>query len=258
MPSKLKSHTTEFAGQVKPIRVQSAPQAAAQAIREAITIGVLEPGQRLIEQKLAASLGIGQPTLREALKELEFEGFVHKIPLKGTYIKTFDERDCRELLEVRMSLEPLAVERAASQLTPEIEKDLSQLVAGMRTAAETFDVPRFCACDAEFHRKIAALANNRRLAKTLENILSQLLVYGALGRRPDSRKELIDGAEQHGRILAGLATGNPSIARAVFVAETLKHWNENFQVNLQENKLAPPMRLANSQPESVSPLRKRE
>ena len=113
MLSKSKSSVTEFAGQVKPIRVQSAPQAAAQAIREAITIGALEPGQRLIEQKLAASLGIGQPTLREALKELEYEGFVHKIPQKGTYITTFDKKDCRELLEVRMSLEPLVIERAA-------------------------------------------------------------------------------------------------------------------------------------------------
>jgi DNA-binding GntR family transcriptional regulator len=254
--SKSKSPVTEFSGQVKPIRVQSAPQAAAQAIREAITIGALEPGQRLIEQKLAASLGIGQPTLREALKELEYEGFVRKIPQKGTYITTFDKKDCRELLEVRMSLEPLVMERAALQLTPEIEKDLSRLVGGMRAAAETFDVPRFSACDAEFHRKIAALAGNRRLAKTLESVLSQLLVYGTLGRRSDSRKELVDGAEQHRRILAGLATGNPSIARAVFVTETLKHWNDNFQLDLQENELSAPALLAEVQPTPVSALRK--
>jgi len=254
--SKLKSSATEFAGQVKPIRVQSAPQAAAQAIREAITIGTLEPGQRLIEQKLAASLGIGQPTLREALKELEYEGFVHKTPQKGTYITTFDKEDCRELLEVRMSLEPLVIERAARKLTAEIEKDLSRLVAGMRAAAETFDVPRFSSCDAEFHRKIAALAGNRRLAKTLESILSQLLVYGTLGRKPDSRKELADGAEQHRRILAGLATGNPSIARTVFVTETLKHWNDNFQVDLQDNELSAPALPAEVQPTPVSAIRK--
>jgi DNA-binding GntR family transcriptional regulator len=254
--SKSKSPAIEFAGKVKPIRVQSAPQAAAQAIREAITIGTLKPGQRLIEQKLAASLGIGQPTLREALKELEYEGFVHKTPQKGTYITTFDKKDCRELLEVRMSLEPLAIERAAPNVTPEIEKDLSRLVGGMRAAAETFDVPRFCACDAEFHRKIAGLANNRRLAKTLESILSQLLVYGTLGRNPASRKELVDGAEQHRRILAGLATGNPSIARAVFVTETLKHWNDNFQVDLHENELCPPALSSELQPTTVSVLRK--
>ena len=237
MFSKSKLPVVEFADHVKPIRLPSAPQAAAQAIRDAITIGTLQPGQRLIEQKLAASLGIGQPTLREALKELEYEGFVRKVPQKGTYITTFDKRDCRELLEVRMSLEPLAVERAAAKLTPEVEKELSRLVAGMKAAAETFDVPKFFACDAEFHRQIANLSNNRRLAKTLETLLSQLLVYGTLGRNPDSSKELLHGAAQHRRILAGLATRNPSTARAVFITETLKHWNDNFEVDLQEDDL---------------------
>jgi DNA-binding GntR family transcriptional regulator len=254
--SKSKSPATEFAAQVKPIRIQSAPQAAAQAIREAITIGTLEPGQRLIEQKLAASLGIGQPTLREALKELEYEGFVRKIPQKGTYITTFDKKDCRELLEVRMSLEPVVIERAALQLTPEVEKELGRLVSGMRAAADTFDVPRFCSCDAEFHRKIAALAGNRRLAKALESVLSQLLVYGTLGRKPDSRKALVEGAEQHKRILAGLATGNPSIAREVFVTETLKHWNDNFEVDLGENKLSTPALGAAVSAAPVAALRK--
>ena len=39
-----------------------------------------------MEGKLAEDLGIGQPTLREALKELEYEGLVRKIPQRGTYI----------------------------------------------------------------------------------------------------------------------------------------------------------------------------
>src|SRR5207244_2272738 len=126
----------EFSGRVRRIKIQSAPQAAAEAIREAITIGTLKPGQRLIEQKLAASVGVGQPTLREALKELEHQGFVHKIPQKGTYITTFDKTDCRELLEVRMCLELLAIERAAHKMTPEVQEELTKLVEGMRIAAD--------------------------------------------------------------------------------------------------------------------------
>ena len=48
------------------LRIQSAPQAAAQAIREAIISGALRGGDRIIELKWARRLGIGQPTLREA------------------------------------------------------------------------------------------------------------------------------------------------------------------------------------------------
>jgi len=232
--------------QMKPIKVQSAPQAAAEAIREAITVGTLKPGQRLIEQKIAASLGIGQPTLREALKELEYQGFVHKIPAKGTYITTFDKNHCRELLEVRICLELFAIERAALKLTPEIKKDLDTLVKGMRIAAETFDAAKFRTCDGDFHRKISALANNRRLAKTLEGIMSQMLVYGTLGRNPNSRKEMVAGANQHARILSGLATGDPCVARRVFVTEILRHWNENYQVGLKESEITTPVALVES------------
>jgi DNA-binding GntR family transcriptional regulator len=238
--------TTEFAVQVKPLKVQSAPQAAAEAIREAITVGTLKPGERLIEQKLATRLGIGQPTLREALKELEYQGFVHKIPAKGTYITTFDKNHCRELLEVRICLELFAIERAVLKLTPEIKKELETLVEEMRIAAKTFDAAKFRTCDGDFHRKISALANNRRLAKTLEGIMSQMLVYGTLGRNPSSRKEMVAGADQHARILSGLATGDPCVARQVFVTEMLRHWNENYQVGLKESEITTPVVLVES------------
>lgn len=236
----------ESSAQMKPIKVMSAPQAAAEAIREAITVGTLKPGQRLIERTLAADLGIGQPTLREALKELEYQGFLHKIPAKGTYITTFDRNQCRELLEMRMCLELLAIERAAVKFTPEIKKDLDALVAGMRIAGKTFDTAKFRTCDADFHRKISALANNLRLAKTLESIMSQMLVFGTLGRNPGSRKEMVAGADQHERILAGLATRDPGVARRVFITEILKHWNENYKVGLKESDITSPVLLMES------------
>ena len=46
------------------LTIQTAPQAAAQAIRECIISGELRGGDRIIEQKWASRLGIGQPTLR--------------------------------------------------------------------------------------------------------------------------------------------------------------------------------------------------
>src|SRR5438132_1051531 len=89
---------------VTPIAVQSAPQAAAQAIRNAIIGGDLRPGDRLIEQKWAGQLGIGQPTLREALKELEYQGMVTRIPQRGTYVSQLSPTDFKRLLEVRIPL----------------------------------------------------------------------------------------------------------------------------------------------------------
>ena len=76
-----------------PVRFPSLPEAVAEKLREAVLAGQLKPGERLVEQKLAASLGIGQPTLREALKELEFQGFVRKSPKKGTYVTELTPED---------------------------------------------------------------------------------------------------------------------------------------------------------------------
>jgi DNA-binding FadR family transcriptional regulator len=90
---------------LKPINVPSAPQAAAEALRNAIIAGDIKPGERLLEHKLAARLGIGQPTLREAFKELEYQGFLRKGPQRGTYVTKLSKDDFRKILEVRLALE---------------------------------------------------------------------------------------------------------------------------------------------------------
>jgi DNA-binding GntR family transcriptional regulator len=64
-------------------RAPSLPEAVADKLREAILSDRLRPGQRLVEHKLAARFGIGQPTLREALRELEAQGFVRKSQKRG-------------------------------------------------------------------------------------------------------------------------------------------------------------------------------
>src|SRR6202161_1683266 len=95
------------------LTIQSAPQAAAQAIREAIISGELHGGDRIIEQKWAARLGIGQPTLREALNELTHQGLLRKLPQRGTYVAQLSPEDYRLIQEVRIPLEAIDIGHAA-------------------------------------------------------------------------------------------------------------------------------------------------
>src|SRR5581483_4234421 len=110
------------------LKLRSAPEAAAQAIRDAIMAGKLKPGDRIIEQQWASFLGIGQPTLREALKELEFQGMVSKSAYRGTYVTQLEAEDYKKLLEVRLPLEVLAIERAAQRMDPDSAAELTSLV----------------------------------------------------------------------------------------------------------------------------------
>lgn len=214
------------------ISVRSVPETAAETLRDAIIRGKLKPGDRLLEQKLATSLGIGQPTLREALRELEYQGFVRKIPQRGTYVTRLSKDDFRKILEVRMALEVLAIDNAARNLRPEDEKELVALVEEMGKAADTFDLSLFHKIDVEFHRKVWSVAGNEYLERALEGTAFRLFAFVLLQRESGSRQEFIDSTRQHQQILSGLCSHNPAKAREAFVANTLKFWTEHHQVSL--------------------------
>ena len=217
------------------LRSRSLPEEAAQLLRDAIIAGQLKPGERLVEQKLATSLGIGQPTLREALKELEYQGFVRKSPKKGTYVTQLSKEDFCQILEVRMALEILAVERAAKNMTKAAAQELEERVKTMESAARNFDLSTFHKSDLAFHRKIWDLAGNPYLEIALERVAFGLFAFVLLQREPGTANEFLASAEQHKQILAGLRSAHPNQARESFVKSTLKFWTEYHQVNISED-----------------------
>ena len=215
-----------------PMSFRSVPQTAAEVLRNAIIGGQLKPGDRLIEQKLARSLGIGQPTLREALLELEYQGFVRKVPQRGTYVTKLSKEDFHKILEVRLALELLAIDGAARNITPADADILKALVEDMAKAAKTFDLGAFHKSDVAFHRKVWALAGNEYLEKALEGTAFRLFAFVLLQRTSNSRSEFLHATQQHQAILAGLSSCDPAKARQAFVFNTLKFWAEHHQVNV--------------------------
>src|SRR6266852_9971407 len=80
----------------------------AEALRDAILNGTLAEGQRLVERSLAAQLGASLTAVREALIELEMEGFITKRPNAATYVTKLTEADVRKIYAVRRILEGFA------------------------------------------------------------------------------------------------------------------------------------------------------
>lgn len=216
------------------IHFQTLAEAAAHRLRDAIIAGTLKPGDRLVEQKLAADLGIGQPTLREALKELEFQGFVRKLTNKGTYVTQLSPDDLRKILEVRLALEALAVGQAALHLTADAERELANAVAAMESAARTLNLPNFHESDLAFHRRIWQLAGNEYLEATLERIVFSLFVFALLAQQ---QPQFLAAVEQHREILRGLQTRSAGEARRMFLDVTLAFWNRHHEVGLKAEDL---------------------
>ncbi len=223
------------------LSIPTAPEAAAQAIREAVISGELRGGDRIVEQKWAARLGIGQPTLREALHELEHQGLVRKVLKRGTYVAQLGAEEYRLIQEVRIPLEAIAIGKAAENLTPEAEKELTTLVTTMAAAGITeLDVKKFHDCDVAFHRKIWELAGNKFLSDTLETITFRLFVFSIVGRWPGNPKavsEQIAAVQQHLGIMEGLRSRDKHIAREAYIKHTVQYWNQQYNLRISEEEM---------------------
>ena len=88
-------------------------------LRNAILTGELSPGERLMEIKLADKLGVSRTPIREAIRKLELEGLVVNTPRKGAEVANISPEDLRDVLEVRRSLEVLAITLACEKMTEE-------------------------------------------------------------------------------------------------------------------------------------------
>ena len=129
-------------------------------LRQAILRGEMEPGERLMEIQLAQKLGVSRTPIREAIRKLELEGLVIMIPRKGAEVAHITEKDMRDVLEVRCTLEELAVALACKNVTPERIMDLRAANKVFESAIVSKDVVNIVDADVQFHDTIYAMTDN--------------------------------------------------------------------------------------------------
>lgn len=146
-------------------------------LRNAILTGELEPGERLMEIKLADKLGVSRTPIREAIRKLELEGLVVNTPRKGAEVANISSEDLRDVLEVRRSLEILATNLACDKIT---EAELSELYANIenfKISIETEAATEIALTDVGFHDIIYRATGNARLIQILGNLREQMYRY---------------------------------------------------------------------------------
>ena len=184
----------------------------AELIKDAILSSKLQPGDRIVEMRIAADLGVGTTAVREALFELEAQGFVTRVTNKATFVTKLSKEDVAQILTVRGELEGLAVQLLEQRATAENITFLRRIVDEMREAARRGDLQNFYRADLEFHRTIWMLSGNRHLAKALDITVVPLFAFFIMKNPSDSVSELLASAEWHGRVVEAIA--NRDNARA--------------------------------------------
>lgn len=90
---------------------------AHEILRTAIISWKIKPGERLYQEALAREIGVSQMVVREVMSRLEAEGLVITQPYKGTRATPHTYQDLKDLYQIRVLLEGIAVELAADLLT---------------------------------------------------------------------------------------------------------------------------------------------
>ena len=103
------------------------------SLHQAILTGKLRPGERIPIEDLASALEMSPMPVREAIRRLDALGLVENVPHKGARITELSVTDLREIYEARLSLEPLAIARAAQLFTEEDAARAKAVLAAMRS-----------------------------------------------------------------------------------------------------------------------------
>ncbi|MFN0105347.1 MAG: GntR family transcriptional regulator [Bryobacteraceae bacterium] len=223
--------TTAFKLEKLPVRRMVLKDRVAELIKDAILSSKLQPGDRIVEMRLAADLGVGTTAVREALFELEAQGFVTRVTNKATFVTQLSKDDVAQILTVRGELEGLAVQLLEQRATEENIARLRRIVGEMREAARRSDLQNFYRADLEFHRTIWMLSGNRHLAKALDITVVPLFAFFIMKNPSDSVSQLLDSADWHGRVVEAIT--NKDNARAC-MESALRFFNEQEQWMLFE------------------------
>jgi DNA-binding GntR family transcriptional regulator len=205
----------------------------AHEIREAILNGLLRTGERLVERKLATELGASLTAVREALIELEAEGFVSKKPNSATHVTKLSWPETERIFAVRRVLEGFAVEKACQLAAPEQLQLLQQAYLDMAGAAAAGESKAVNRSDVAFHLQLWSCSGNEYLEMALRRALLPYFAFGAIHVVAHDSLELIRDAQSHLAILEAIRDRDGAAGRRAF-DDSVRQWESSARAEWEK------------------------
>ena len=197
-------------------------------LRQAILKGELEPGERLMEIQLAERLGVSRTPIREAIRKLELEGLVLMIPRKGAEVARISENNLRDVLEVRRSLEELAIELACQRMGEDEVKQLEEAQLAFREAVNKGDAMAIAESDEAYHDIIYYGTGNARLVQILNNLREQMYRYRLEYIKDADKRQVL--LIEHEKILKAIKGRHVAEAK-----EAMREHIDNQEITVSRN-----------------------
>lgn len=190
---------------------QTATEAVAARLRDAILRNELAPGTRLRQNDVARRFGVSTTPVREAFAQLQAEGLVRIDPHRGAVVFHPTTEDLAECYLIREELESLAIVHAVPNLTPPALTELDALIAKMRKVRGHDEWVRM---NDRFHLTLYEASAMPRLCSMIRNLrdASAAYIYMFVARQsPAARTD-----DEHQEMLEACRAGDPERAeRAV-------------------------------------------
>jgi DNA-binding GntR family transcriptional regulator len=191
----------------------SRKDAVLQLLKAAIVDGRLPPGEKLDQNDIAAQLGVSRMPVREALKQLESEGFVTVYPYRGVEVSRLEPSEIVEMFGIRIALETLAVGRAVAGLKPSHLARMRKILGTMdNLVAGPSEGDGWMGLNHEFHSIVNEASGWPRLVENIDqfrgNVERYVRCYLAFRGREQSQGE-------HWELLAACEKRDPAAAQDV-------------------------------------------
>jgi DNA-binding GntR family transcriptional regulator len=182
-------------------RPPTAQEAVLAELRRFIVTGRLRPGEQIVQDALAAELGVSRVPLREALKILEGEGQVTYVAHRGYFVTQLSLPDLLEVYRIREILEAEAVRVGLPQMTTEDVDRMADAEREVQDAAEAADVAGMTQANRRFHFALIEACGLPRLVRILGLLWDATEVYRSVYFTEPANRERV-GAEHHDLVAA--------------------------------------------------------
>ncbi len=154
-------------------------------LKEMILTNQLKPGEKLLQEKLAAQLGVSRTPLLKAMQMLEYDYLVESVPRRGMFVKKLTVREMHDIYDVREGIETVAVrlviERAGDKQIKQLQNTWKPF-----TGQKKINRKKYQQTDDKFHAMLLEFSGNRILEKTYRNsFLQARIVQMGIMRNPE-------------------------------------------------------------------------
>jgi DNA-binding GntR family transcriptional regulator len=199
-------------------------------IERAVLDGSIRSGHRIVEMELARRLGISKAPVREALKKLEGDGIVQRLPRRGYIVKPITLQGVNDFFDVMFIIEPVVAKLAIKKKNDSVCEQIDEIIEEMKDSLKKEDYISYLRLNEEFHGLFYKLVENEWIIKICQMLRKQARILRSLSLFTKDR--FTSSIKEHISIIDAFKKGN-----AELLAKAVKFHLQMFKKNILESDL---------------------